>query len=115
PLGVRTRSVSTAAAGLEQAHPRDPNERPSLIFLDINLPDRPGWSVLAALKSDKVTASIPVVVVSVEPHWRTSSELGAAEHLVKPVPPELIAATVMRLGIRRADSEPAEQPTQLYG
>jgi PAS domain S-box-containing protein len=38
--------------------------RPSLILLDINLPDIDGYEVLARLRADAATASIPVVALS---------------------------------------------------
>ena len=39
--------------------------RPSAILLDILMPGLNGWDVLDTLKSDPVTASIPVVIVSI--------------------------------------------------
>jgi CheY-like chemotaxis protein len=37
---------------------------PDIIFLDIRMPGEGGGQVLAALKADPITASIPVVMVS---------------------------------------------------
>lgn len=107
PLGFRVIVATTAAAGLEQARAA----QPALILLDINLPDRPGWSVLAALKADASIAEIPVVVLSVDADRRASSELGAAEHLVKPTSRDVIAAAVMRLARRRTAADAsADEP-----
>lgn len=38
--------------------------RPDVVLLDLALPVRDGWEVLAALKEDAATASIPVVIVT---------------------------------------------------
>ncbi len=38
--------------------------RPSLITLDLSLPDQEAWSVLAAIKTDPALADIPVVMLS---------------------------------------------------
>lgn len=38
--------------------------RPSMILLDLNLPGLSGFEVLAAIKADKDTKRIPVVVIS---------------------------------------------------
>ncbi len=50
----------TAAEGLELVRQR----RPDLVVLDLNMPGRNGFSVLADLKNDERTRHIPVVVVS---------------------------------------------------
>jgi signal transduction histidine kinase/ActR/RegA family two-component response regulator len=57
---------------------------PSVIILDINLPERNGWSILTDLKADPETASIPVIVCTVDPDEDRSAVLGAALHLRKP-------------------------------
>lgn len=51
-----------AMHGLELAR-RDP---PDMVLLDLQLPDRPGTDVLAALRSDPATSNIPVVVLSAD-------------------------------------------------
>jgi signal transduction histidine kinase/CheY-like chemotaxis protein len=70
--------------GLELAR----SQRPSLILLDLHLPDRPGEDVLAALKEDPRTWHIPVYVVSADatPGRRAALERGGAVgYLTKPV------------------------------
>lgn len=37
---------------------------PDLVLLDLNLPNRPGTDILAAIKSDELLRSVPVVVLS---------------------------------------------------
>jgi signal transduction histidine kinase/ActR/RegA family two-component response regulator len=61
---------------------------PALILLDLNLIDLPGTEVLAELRSDPETASIPVVVISADATPRQSERLldgGARAYLTKPV------------------------------
>lgn len=100
PLGFRVRAAHNAAQGLELVRTACEGSGAALILLDINLPDRTGWSVLASLKADKMTADIPVVVCSVHADRRASAELGAADHLVKPVGQDVLAAAVLRLSRR---------------
>jgi PAS domain S-box-containing protein len=58
---------------------------PDVILLDIQLPDRSGWEVLAQLKADERVRAIPVVVVSVVDDRAHALALGAAAYLVKPI------------------------------
>jgi CheY-like chemotaxis protein len=58
---------------------------PTVITLDVMLPQEDGWELLMALKAEAATRDIPVVVCSAlnEPHLVTA--LGAAAYLPKPV------------------------------
>jgi CheY-like chemotaxis protein len=61
-------------------------QRPDLIILDIEFPGDDGRDMLARLKSDKQTASIPILVWSGrDPMYarRTAFSLGADEYLEK--------------------------------
>ncbi|MDQ2918484.1 MAG: ATP-binding protein, partial [Verrucomicrobiota bacterium] len=61
---------------------------PDLILLDLHLPDLPGWEVLARLQNDKLTAGIPVVVISADATARQIERLlsaGAHSYLTKPI------------------------------
>lgn len=68
---------------------------PSLILLDIQMPDMDGYAVCRALKADKRTAAIPVIFVT------TLSEVGdeaagfaagAVDYIIKPVSPSIVSA-----------------------
>jgi CheY-like chemotaxis protein len=69
--------------GIDLARKHDP----SLVLLDLNLPDLPGEEVLRRLKADPQTADTPVVVISAD---ATAGQLerlrasGAADFLSKP-------------------------------
>jgi PAS domain S-box-containing protein len=59
--------------------------KPDVIVLDILLPDCSGWEVLTELKAHPQTKSIPVIVISVVDERSRSLEMGAIEHLLKPL------------------------------
>ncbi|MGI9590149.1 MAG: ATP-binding protein, partial [Myxococcota bacterium] len=59
---------------------------PSLILLDVMMPDLDGWEVLRKLKDDPRLRTIPVTMVTViDDEVRLGFALGAAEYLTKPV------------------------------
>jgi PAS domain S-box-containing protein len=77
-------SANRGDVGLRLAAQRQPD----LILLDLHLPDAPGESVLARLKQDPRTSSIPVVVLSADatPGRVSRAEVaGAAHYLTKPL------------------------------
>ena len=62
--------------------------RPSLILLDMHLPDIDGLELLRHLKDDDDLGSIPVVVVSADAtaaHIEAALTAGAAHYVTKPV------------------------------
>jgi CheY-like chemotaxis protein len=62
--------------------------RPSLILLDLQLPDIQGDEVLRRLKADPATRRIPVVMLSAEASPRRIQQLldaGATAYLTKPL------------------------------
>jgi CheY-like chemotaxis protein len=79
--GFRTRVARTGADAVSQAR----TLKPSAITLDILLPDMDGWEVMALLKGDPQTSSIPIVVVSVVDNPELGLALGALDYLAKPV------------------------------
>ena len=92
-VGFAVQGARTAEAGLDLAR----SLKPSLVILDINLPDRDGWGVISDLTLDAETNAIPIVVLSIEEDRRRSIELGAAEHLVKPATRDMLCAAALRL------------------
>jgi CheY-like chemotaxis protein len=59
--------------------------KPSLVLLDIMLPGRDGWEILAQLRENPATSLIPVVVCTILPQEQLALALGAAAFLRKPV------------------------------
>ena len=43
----------------------DPNSRPDVAILDLQMPDLSGWEVLQAIRADPSTAELPVIVCTV--------------------------------------------------
>jgi PAS domain S-box-containing protein len=77
-------AATAGATGLEMAV----KHVPDLILLDINLPDIEGAEVLARLKADPLTASIPVVMLSADATQGQIDRLladGAVAYLTKPL------------------------------
>ena len=71
--------------------------RPCAITLDVMMPNLNGWQILYQLKSDPVTASIPVIVLSVLSEQTTGYVLGADEYLIKPFKEDVLLDTLNRL------------------
>ncbi len=62
----------TAQNGLE-ALERICSERPDLILLDVNMPDKDGFTVLREIRANAATQDIPVIVLSAS--WDSTVEL----------------------------------------
>jgi two-component system, chemotaxis family, chemotaxis protein CheY len=76
-----------------------PRHRFDLIITDINMPDINGLELINFVKKNPNYRETPLFIVSTEASEhsrRRSLELGAAEYLVKPFPPEVLTALVLR-------------------
>jgi DNA-binding NarL/FixJ family response regulator len=63
-------------------------EKPDLILCDVMMPELDGHDVLAALRHDEVTASIPFIFLTAKGEkedLRSGMNLGADDYLTKPV------------------------------
>ncbi|HEV7578726.1 MAG TPA: HAMP domain-containing protein, partial [Caldimonas sp.] len=58
---------------------------PSVITLDISLPDMQGWRILDRLKTDVLTRHIPICVVSTDDSRERALQAGAMGFLAKPL------------------------------
>jgi CheY-like chemotaxis protein len=54
-------------------------------MLDIMMPDKDGWQVMAELKSNPDTRRVPVIMCSIVEEQDKGFSLGAANYLVKPI------------------------------
>ncbi len=77
--------------------------KPGAVVLDLFLPGRDGWDVLAALKNDPDLCHIPVVVATILESGGQSATLGATDMLPKPVRPERLVSVVDRQCAGRAN------------
>jgi signal transduction histidine kinase/CheY-like chemotaxis protein len=87
--------VVAAAGGLEGLKLAK-ELRPTVITLDVMMPDLDGWSVLAALRQDDELAEIPVIMVTIVDEHRRGIALGAAGYLTKPIDRERLQRLVGR-------------------
>jgi signal transduction histidine kinase/ActR/RegA family two-component response regulator len=81
---LRLRSVESGKLGLELAQ----RDRPDLLLLDLHLPDLSGRDILAQLRADRATASLPVIVLSAEASQEVITEIramGIIAYLTKPL------------------------------
>jgi signal transduction histidine kinase/CheY-like chemotaxis protein len=61
---------------------------PDLILLDLDLPDMPGWDVLAELQGSEATRRIPTIIVSAdatEGQFKRFLDAGARNYITKPI------------------------------
>tara|TARA_E500000331_G_scaffold27132_1_gene23102 strand:- start:30 stop:1058 length:1029 start_codon:yes stop_codon:yes gene_type:complete len=72
-------------------------ESPSVITLDILMPEMDGWSVLRTLKADSVTADIPVVMASILDEQKQGLALGANDYVSKPIDRDKLVSALRRL------------------
>ncbi|MGQ0532364.1 MAG: PAS domain-containing hybrid sensor histidine kinase/response regulator [Caulobacteraceae bacterium] len=104
-LGFEVKCAVTGAEGLQLARVL----RPSLILLDINLPDVSGWDLLAALaKGD--AGGTPIIVHSIDDNRKRALSSGACEHLVKPADRDVLAAAALRFAHAPDSPKPAGFP-----
>jgi CheY-like chemotaxis protein len=95
--GYRT----AAASGYEEALARAAAVKPDLICLDLGMPGKDGFAVIAALRQDETLRDVPIVVVSGRSDAPRAVECGARCCLAKPiVAEELLAVAREVLGSR---------------
>lgn len=81
---------------------RDPDDLPSIVLLDLNLPKVDGREVLQAIRANEKTRSLPVVVLttSTEPFdVEASYALGVNSYIQKPVDFEQFVWAVKQVGL----------------
>ncbi len=81
PQGFQVVGLTDPLQAVERAR----QLKPYAITLDIMMPGRDGWTVLAELKKDSTTRDIPVLVCSILEEEEKGFSLGAADYLVKPI------------------------------
>jgi signal transduction histidine kinase/ActR/RegA family two-component response regulator len=107
-IAVQVSKARDGQAGLAAVR----RTNPSVVLLDIRLPGIDGWEVLRLLKSDPVTAAVPVVIVSIVDEETRGAELGAAAYLVKPVGRDDLLATLTEVGAFGSGAQPSPRMTR---
>ncbi len=98
--GFDTATATDGASGLASAA----NSGPSLILLDLMLPDMEGTEVCKKLKASSLTASIPIIMLTAkdsEVDKILGLELGADDYITKPFSVKELIARIKAL-LRRA-------------
>ena len=106
--GYRIGAAKTGEEALEKAR----REKPDLIILDLMLPGIDGLEVCRRLKSDALTAPIPIVMLTAKGEDAdivTGLELGADDYITKPFSPRVLLARI-KAALRRDRKAAPEEP-----
>ena len=82
--GYKTIEATDDKQGVELAKA----SKPDLILMDVMMPRMDGYTACHAIKTDKATKAIPVVMLTVldyELNKELGRDMGAAEYITKPV------------------------------
>ncbi len=94
--GYEVLTAADGEAGLAMAR----KERPDVVILDLMMPKMHGFAVIEAIRQDPSMARMRIVVCSMKGYAsdsRAALQIGADRYLIKPVPPDQMAATVAEL------------------
>ncbi len=81
----------------EQGIARAKELKPDLILLDILMPGKDGWTVLAELRDDEQLADIPIIVISMLDDDQSATALGAKAYMTKPVDRDKLVANIQEI------------------
>jgi CheY-like chemotaxis protein len=91
-------TVMTATDGKTGLHMAKA-EQPDLVLMDVSMPGVDGWQATSALKADKETASIPVIILTAHALAADrlhAEEVGADGYIAKPAEPMQVLSAVER-------------------
>lgn len=92
-------------------------EQPDLIVLDLMLPKLDGYEVCKALRADKRTAKLPIIILSARNEVIDKViglELGADDYMIKPFSPkELVARIKARLREQQRNAVAVDVPDSI--
>jgi len=95
--------VSDGASALRLMSDGLPERKaPTLVLLDLNLPDMSGISILESMKADERLKTIPVIILTTTDDDREIQrcyQLGANIYITKPVDYHQFATAIRRLGL----------------
>jgi len=75
---------------------------PTLVLLDLNLPDMSGTQILETLKSTNATKHVPIIVLTTtddKAEIQKCYDLGCNVYITKPVDYEAFATAIRQLGL----------------
>ncbi|AZZ98289.1 response regulator [Pseudoalteromonas sp. R3] len=86
---------------------------PSLILLDINLPDISGYEVFQAIRDHDKTKNIPIIAVSanaMEADKETAKALGFTDYITKPIEMSILKESIdVALGTADKENRPFQK------
>lgn len=102
-------TLNLTQAGYKVAHAFNGDEaiekaqtlKPFAITLDVLLPKKDGWEVLQSLKSNRITAEIPVIIHSIVDNKDLAFALGATDYLLKPLEREALISKLEEITISK--------------
>ncbi|MCB5187797.1 two-component system response regulator [Methylobacillus caricis] len=89
--------VKVSTSGVDGLKVAQSLPQPSLILLDIMMPDIDGYEVCRQLKANPVTENIPVIFLTAKIHMEDEQrgfDVGAVDYIVKPISPPIVLARV---------------------
>ncbi|HMN04924.1 MAG TPA: response regulator [Flavobacteriales bacterium] len=95
------------AADSDEAEKMVNNLKPDLLFLDINMPGKDGFELLATLDP----APHVIFVTAYDEHAVRAFEVNALDYLLKPIDPDRLAAAVAKLPHVQQGTAPRENLT----
>ncbi len=104
--GYQISAATNGQQGLEKAF----EEKPSLILLDIMMPDMDGYEVARRLRKNPITVNIPILMFTAKTQLDdkvAGFEVGADDYLTKPTHPSELQSHVKALLARSA--KPSEE------
>jgi len=97
--GYETLAVDNASDIVDVAR----KYNPFAITLDLLMPGRSGWSVLTSLKTDPITAKIPVMIISILDEQKLGMTLGAIDYVQKPIDQQRLLSGLQALRVQGRD------------
>ncbi|GEM_PF-1105806 len=90
--GFHIITANSGKVGIDMAR----KYKPTIITLDVMMPEMDGWAVLSQLKADPELSDIPVVMLSILKNKSLGLSLGASDYLTKPVDRDKLLSTINR-------------------
>lgn len=109
--------VRAARSGPQALRAAESAPIPDLILLDVMMPEMDGYKVLAQLRANPTTATVPVIFITAlaaEEDEQRGFDLGAVDYITKPIKPAVVLARVRtHLDLKHARDRLADQNLHL--
>ena len=105
----------TAASSGKEALAKAVSEHPSVIILDVMMPDMDGFEVCRRLRANPETADIPVLMLTAKTNVKdkvAGFQAGADDYMVKPIHPDELASRVAVVMQRSAHTNAATEASR---